>query len=201
MSLTSDAKLYNYLRIDNFFSEEELFGIWKEIDFAHDNQWFSSGDLGEQIKAGANKTLDEFVARKGFCFNDRYDISRSITYKAVSRIFSEGVTCKFAELSFACRSVLSTKNSQLLCTLYTNGDFYKAHTDMFNTTVLFWLAREPGSFKGGDLKLPEISETIKFSHNTMIMFPSQAIHSVTKVAMDPDKPKKLGRYCLSFFLN
>lgn len=188
------TRLFDYLVVENFFSEEELTLIWRDIDHAHQHNWFSADNI-----ATAKANNSEYIASKtGFFLHQFTDTEATNTYKACSKIF-DGHTYEFSKF-FSGAPVLYTTRNSVLISNYVNGGYYKKHKDKCITSVLFWLARDETKFTGGDLYFPELDEKINFGHNKMIMFPSQAIHEVTEVLMSPNESVEFGRYCITMFL-
>lgn len=192
-----NKKLFQYMLVENFFTEQELSSIWLEIDSFHDQQLFKDDQTGA---APASIPGVSNASRTGFFLEDKGINSQETNiYKSCSKIFQSDTT-KFAQLDFANYPTLDTDTSSTLLSLYVNKDYYRTHHDLATTSVLFWLCRQPKKFKGGDLFFPQLKETVEFKHNSMIMFPSQAEHGVTEVVMDPTISKKYGRYCITMFL-
>lgn len=192
----SSKKLFQYLFVENFFTESELASIWAELDVFHEQKLFDYDNTGPS-------TLNDvsLASKTGFFLQTVVPNSvDTAIHKACSKIF-QGPTNEFANLDFTNELCLETNQHSTLLSLYGDKDGYKTHSDCAVTSVLFWLCREPKKFQGGDLVFPQIKETIKFKNNSMLMFPSQAKHKVTEVTMDPNLPKKYGRYCFTMFLN
>ena len=194
----SPSKIFEYLFVENFFSDAELSDIREELENAYSSNLFGD-DVGVGLLEG--KELKSVTTKSGF-FVDDVDYSFvSKTYKAVSKLFSDGFTLKFSKLCFAAKPVLVTKKHNLLFSLYNDGGFYLPHRDHAITSVLFWFCREPQNFTGGDLYFEELGETVKFKNNSMLMFPSQALHEVTPVKIiDKNLSPLHGRFCITMFL-
>ena len=76
---------------------------------------------------------------------------------------------------------------------YTDGQYYNAHIDKAQFTLLIWFYEEPKPFTGGDLIFPDFDNyTIPCDNNTGIIFYGQMRHEVPPV-------KGEGRYTLTCF--
>ncbi len=76
---------------------------------------------------------------------------------------------------------------------YVDGQYYNAHVDMSQFTLLVWLYREPKPFTGGDLIFPDYNNyTIPCNNNTGIIFYGPLRHEVPPI-------KGTGRYTLTCF--
>ena len=75
---------------------------------------------------------------------------------------------------------------------YTHGQYYNAHCDMSQHTMLVWFNEEPKQFTGGDLIFTDYNLTIPCVNNTGIIFPGPLRHEVPPVS-------GTGRYCLTLF--
>ena len=172
--------------------------IFDELNFVN-NPYLMRGpeQTGSSYNDGRLKKQN-----KGLFLSDLFvDVNSSSIWRCSRKIFNKD-TIEYSKLHLSNTSVLSTNFSSILYSYYENADHYKSHRDSSVVTVLFWFFQEPKRFYGGDLKFDDTGEVIKVENNTMIMFPSWANHSVSEVKMnDRFLNKKLGRYCISMFLN
>ncbi len=189
----------DYIYKENFFTEEELCSIWKELEFINSPLILEDpGDTGTAVD-------DDGVPLKqnSGVFLDRLfvDYARvSSIYNCASKIF-QGSTLEYSKLSFNSTAILSTRKSSCLVSYYDHGDSYKEHHDLCVVTCLFWFYKEPKKFSGGDLFLPQFNKTFSAKNNSMLMFPSHARHLVTPVLIEEEnRGKGLGRYCVTVFL-
>ena len=79
-----------------------------------------------------------------------------------------------------------------LLSRYSNGEYYNAHTDAAQWTVLLWIFKEPKPFKGGDLIFTDYDYTIECKNNSGIIFPGPIKHEVPPIEGD-------GRYTITLF--
>jgi len=76
---------------------------------------------------------------------------------------------------------------------YIDGQYYNAHVDLSQFTLLIWLYQEPKPFTGGDLIFPDYNNyTIPCNNNTGIIFYGPLRHEVPPI-------KGSGRYTLTCF--
>jgi hypothetical protein len=189
----------HYLKVENYFSDEELELIWRELD--HLNR---PGVFLLPEETGASIDIETGMVRKqnaGVFISEIYKKPKySAVYGILGKLF-QGYTYRFATEHYSNRGVLQTEASDHLISYYENQDHYKPHRDNAVSTALHWLWKEPKKFEGGELTFTETGETIPLTNNTMIIFPSYVEHEVSPVVMAPeDCGKGFGRYCLSTFL-
>jgi Rps23 Pro-64 3,4-dihydroxylase Tpa1-like proline 4-hydroxylase len=84
-------------------------------------------------------------------------------------------------------AALTTNSSDLLLSKYENGDHYEWHRDYCHLlTVNYMLAKEPLQFEGGEFLIgswdkQEVTHTVEFKNNRLIIFPSRSFHKVAPV--------------------
>jgi hypothetical protein len=187
-----------YLLARDFFSAEELGRIWEELTFLNDPLIMLPPEKTSSAQDPDGRLLKN---NSGLFLRDFYvDPLSSPLIRFSQKIFRH-YTVEFSELYPTNRNILSTRVSNFLLSYYEDSDYYAPHSDHAETTVLFWFFREPKRFQGGDLTFDDTGEVITVENNTMIMFPSWALHSVSEVKMNEEhKNQKLGRYCFTRFL-
>jgi hypothetical protein len=186
-----------YLLVKDYFTEAELDMIWKELDHLNRPGVFdppgntgSATYEGEIIKSNSGVFIDKVYTHPKY----------SAIFQCNHKIF-DGYTAQYWDLSFYNRGILQTNASDHLISYYENSDHYKPHNDQAVATALHWLWKEPKKFEGGELTFSDTGETIPLTNNTMLLFPSYAMHEVSPVIMAPeDMGKGLGRYCISIFM-
>lgn len=189
----------HYLLEKDYFSEEELGLIWRELDHLNRPGVF---DPPENTGSALDRETQEVRKQNsGLWIHDIYKKPRfSSIFSCVHKLF-QGYTYKYSNVHYTNGAVLQTVASTHLISYYENRDHYKPHRDVAVATALHWLWKEPKKFQGGELTFTETGETIPLTNNTMIIFPSYAEHAVSPVIMEPeDMGKGLGRYCISTFL-
>lgn len=89
-----------------------------------------------------------------------------------------------------------------LISYYEHGGYYKPHNDQAYFTCLTWFYKKPKAFEGGDLHFPEYDYKIECKHNSTVLFPSQIVHAVDEISMNPSMlSNKLGRFCYTQFFS
>ena len=83
-------------------------------------------------------------------------------------------------LPFIFRGIEKTNHDVSLLGVYGKGDEYIIHNDSCTYTTIFFLS-DQHTFSGGDLIFDQMDLTIKFKKNRLIIFPSWAYHSVSRV--------------------
>ena len=185
---------FHYQHIRNFYSEEELFLIWEEIDRYHadGNKFLYAEDTGSAISGGkilkGNRGVwlyDELISN--------WDIEKITKKLNTPKILSHPSSWFFKDVQFNCDS--------LLLSYYDDGDYYLRHNDCSYVTACIWLYKEPKKFLGGEFHFPDYDIKIKCENNSCVIFPSNIYHSVSKVYLPEEyKNKGLGRYCISKFI-
>lgn len=166
----------NYLIIDDFFSEEELLLVKKEII---DLRRFSQApdrtntaiDNGRVLKNGRGVFLDGL-------YGDDRDRSDILTY--MKKVFSDEVRSflipKDASFNHLAKSSIDTT----LLNFYVGEGCYEAHYDVSVLTAL-GLFRF-GEFTGGDVLFPDFEEQIKCVDNRLILFHGCTLHATIPVS-------------------
>lgn len=84
-------------------------------------------------------------------------------------------------------SSLYTNHSEILLSKYEQGDHYDWHRDYCPLlTMNYMIAKEPLKFKGGSFLFgswedQQITHSIEFRNNRLVVFPSRVFHKVTPV--------------------
>ena len=185
-----------YLRKDNFYTNSELSLIMRELNYLTADNVILSDDI---LESGASST--EMTTKKALWFTDLYrEQHYSPTWRLADKIF-QGATGELYDLSPINRTMLDTNDYGILLSYYENDGYYKRHHDECHFTGLLWFCNQPQRFTGGDLIFNDTNEVVKFSNNTLILFPSWADHEVVPVKLDAQyENKQMGRFCISMFL-
>lgn len=135
---------------------------------------------------------------EGIFFSEIYlpkYIDASPAIRLCNEIIKECQSIKF-EPSSAFNHLYVTNGFDPLFSAYRNGDYYKAHRDVSNITMLIWVGEH--NFTGGDLHFPDFDFTVPFEPNTGLIFPSHYLHEVTKVETEQEG---YVRFAVSAFIN
>ena len=187
-----------WLVFDDWYNEEELKAVWKEIDFYSQTQ--------ELQRANKNLTVTG-VDKKGEAQANCYRIYLNSFYtkrelspilKSISKFVNPYMHKKIKTIRMG-RQFPETNRDTSFISYYEDADNFKPHFDVFQFTALIWLYKEPRDFEGGDLILHDFeNKKIELKNNRLVFFPSYYLHSVEKIIMKT-KEKFKGRYCISHF--
>ena len=84
-------------------------------------------------------------------------------------------------------TTLTVNSSDLLLSKYEDDDHYEWHRDYSHLlTINYMLAKEPLQFEGGEFLVggwdsQEVTHTVEFKNNRLVIFPSRAFHKVLPV--------------------
>jgi len=186
--------------VENFYSEDELNFIWKELEF-YQGKFLPSQFTEPALVEGTNKSKKQ---NKGLFLDQIYANKRHISNILMlnRKIFDIDFKQKLMQLSPMFRVVDNCKIDTTLLSYYEDSDYYKKHTDASAMTVLSYFFKEPKSFKGGNIRFCDFDTTIEVKNNMLIFFPGVYEHEVDTIQMkEEDLNKNLGRYCMTQFLN
>jgi Rps23 Pro-64 3,4-dihydroxylase Tpa1-like proline 4-hydroxylase len=195
MQITSNSK--QYLIVDDFFNESELYHLWNELDTLQSKKVLQPphqtagaiGDGGDIIKKNSGIFLDDY-------YENREDSSILNMY---DKYICTDIYGRFSTMSPEFKYAFYVNFDRTLLNYYENNDHYKPHTDAAILTCLYWCYKEPKAFEGGDLTLHQIGEVISIKNNRLVIFPSHNVHSVSPISMGEIGQGK-GRYSISKFL-
>lgn len=196
MQVTLCKEPFEYIIIDNTYTEEELKLIFLELDF-----WSLSNNLMGPEHTGTATWGDGTPKKKnkGVFLDDVYiNRNHSNILKLNRKIYNIQVNEPSVVLNFLKDSNYDTT----LVSYYENEMHYKSHRDASVITAITYLYKEPKLFKGGDLVLTDYGIAFEpWFNRTYIMF-GIVEHEVTEVTMkQEDCGKGLGRYCISNFIH
>jgi len=193
----------NYLIIDDWYEEDTLKKVMKELDYLSCTPMVRSEESSESARTsnGISKTKssrifpEHLYTPKGCAYSP---ILNSLE-KMQQKEFHEKVFDTFKNTETALAEVFTNTNaSSTIINYYENNDKYDEHYDVFQFTVLIWIYKEPKLFTGGDLVFPKLNKTIECKNNRMILFPSFYYHAVTPIQMKTNK-EGYGRYAITHF--
>lgn len=203
VNVVNDYPGYPFIVIDNWYTQEELDDIWKELDL------YLSTEKSKIDKAenGPVARYEDGTAKSNafrFYIDSRYPNSRenspilNCMYKQTSKEFFDIIDdCKPYMRGF------KTSNFDTsMVSYYENNSYYHAHHDTYLWTNLIWVYKEPKQFEGGDLFLDDIDVEIKLKNNRAVFFPSCFLHRVNTVKMkdgNNDFKYGKGRFCITHF--
>lgn len=199
MKIESYNDPFPYIRIFDFYSEEELKLIWEELDFILNDRI-----LNDPEKTGTATNEGVILKKNKGIFLDYLYVDRNTSnILTVNRKFFTSLPDILSKSNhWIFKNSLSDVNwDNTLISYYENSDHYKKHYDVSAYTCLTWFFKKPKKFSGGDLIFPDFNLKIEVEDNSLIFFPSIIDHEVSEVKMNPeDTGKKLGRVCMTQFM-
>ena len=190
--------------VNNFYNQQELDLIWKELDFyTAPNKLVSAENYGGVVG---------YTNAKALILDDLYrnyeSDEKGVDYRNISNIltvnrklFECGVLDTFANIH-GCVSIANKTNHDITkVRYYHNGEYYDPHTDKSTMFLAFsYFYKEPKKFVGGDLEFPKYDFKLPCTNNSMVIFPGWVEHGVRKVKIkDSDYYDGWGRYAITSF--
>lgn len=192
--------------VNNFYNQQELDLIWKELDFyTAPNKLVSAENYGGVVG---------YTNAKALILDDLYrnyeSDKKGVDYRNISNIltvnrklFECGVLDTFANIH-GCVSIANKTNHDITkVRYYHDGEYYDPHTDKSTMFLAFsYFYREPKKFVGGDLEFPKYDFKLPCTNNSMVIFPGWVEHGVRKVKIkDSDYYDGWGRYAITSFFS
>ena len=190
--------------VNNFYNQQELDLIWKELDFyTAPNKLVSAENYGGVVGYTNAKALVLDDLYRNYESNEK-----GVDYRKISNIltvnrklFECGVLDTFANIH-GCVSIANKTNHDITkVRYYHDGEYYDPHTDKSTMFLAFsYFYREPKKFVGGDLEFPKYDFKLPCTNNSMVIFPGWVEHGVRKVKIkDSDYYDGWGRYAITSF--
>ena len=189
---------FPYIIIYDFYTDEELELIWKELNFILNDHILKGPE-----KTGAAKTNGVILKNNLGVFLDSFysDRESSNILRVNRKIFKKIPEISDVSNHWFLKNFKSNQDITLI-SYYENTDYYHKHHDNSLGTCLTWFYKEPKSFEGGNLLFEDYGIEIEVKNNCLIFFPSIIPHSVSEVIMDKKYfGKFMGRICMSQFIN
>jgi hypothetical protein len=180
--------------IDNFFTDNQLSAVFKELDIL--NPHFLDPDQTGSAKNIESGTL--LKNNKGIFLDEVY---KDHTFSPICNSIVSNLSNENSNINnlwyppWISVTWKNTTNISFLVNCYSDSDYYEYHTDVSVFTLLIWLWKEPKSFDGGNLKLESYSEDIECKNNCGIIFPSGELHAVTPVKLKNSDNKRYSIAC------
>jgi Rps23 Pro-64 3,4-dihydroxylase Tpa1-like proline 4-hydroxylase len=200
MKIDIQTEPFPYIRILDFYSDEELKLIWEELEFILNDRIIT----GPEKTGTASKDGISLKKNKGVFLDNLYTDRNTSNILTINRkIFFKITKISNESNNWVFKNSLGLVNCDTtLISYYENSDHYKKHCDISAFTCLTWFYKKPKRFSGGDLSFPDFDMKIEVKDNSLILFPSGVEHEVSNVKMNPeDMGKKLGRVCMSQFMS
>jgi len=193
---------FPHVIIRNFYSNKELTGIWKELDFLTKSNKFASPanddsrpDINGRILANNfNATLDQIYSSNR---------NNSEILKINRKIFAPEIIKIFDSLSPLVGHIKYVNLDLTKIKYYETNNYYDSHYDTSRFTVLSYFFKEPKAFEGGNLYFKDYDYTLEIENNMLVFFVGCITHSSTPVIMSDGYGNfdGCGKYTMSQFLN
>ena len=190
--------------INNFYNQQELDLIWKELDFyTAPNKLLTAENYGGVVGYTNAKAIVLDDLYKNYENNEKgvnfRNISNILTVNR--KLFESGVLDTFSSLH-GCVSIANKTNHDITkVRYYHDGQYYDPHTDKSTMFLAFsYFYKEPKKFVGGDLEFTKYDFKLPCDNNSMVIFPGWVEHGVRKVKIkNSDYYDGWGRYAITSF--
>ena len=184
---------FPHLIIENFYSEDELKFIWRELDFLTSPKILMSADLNGSVEGNhLSVILDDVYRNRGI--SDILTVNR--------KAFNKEIIDAFVELNPLLAHINLVNVDLTKIKYYENYNGYKKHQDLARFTALTYFYKEPKAFEGGDLYFNDFDYTIKLKNNMFVLFVGALWHESLPVSLKQDGHiTGNGKYTMTQFLN
>lgn len=190
-----------FLTCDNWFTPEEEFMVWKELDYytnkstlKHSSQGpVATDDEGTQLASNFRIYPELIYTELGRNMSAILSGIKKLSTTELNSFIYENLT------PGPFNNYKGTNCDSTIVSYYHSGDYYKGHFDAFQFTILIWFYKEPKTFIGGDFHFTDAKISVPCIHNRMIIFPSYLNHAVTPLEFEKEKSLGYGRYTITHF--
>lgn len=185
MEIEHYTEPFPYIRIFDFYTEDELKLIWKELDFIVSNEILKGpehiGSAHDSNQEGKNYRRKG----RGVWIETLYrDKNTSNIIRLNKKLFSREMINNIKKNGSWFYKNFGFKTYCTLLGYYENSDYYEAHIDNSYSTVLTWFYKEPKRFEGGNIIFSDYNIEIEIKNNSILLFPSTIVHSVSEIKME-----------------
>lgn len=188
MKLTLCREPFEYIIVDNTYTDEEIRLIFLELDF-----WNLSGNL---LKFEHNLELKN--KNTGLVLDNVYTIRN---YSNVLKFNRKIYEMQLDKPSTIINYLKESKHDTTLISYHENEAHYTLNNDYSVLTAMTYLYKQPKAFEGGDLILSEYGYAFEPWFNRTYIMPGLVNQEVTETLMKRENcGKGLGRYCITNFI-
>jgi Rps23 Pro-64 3,4-dihydroxylase Tpa1-like proline 4-hydroxylase len=190
---------FQHIIIHDFFTDNELSSVWKEINELQDSNQLKS----EAETHSASDSSGYLKKNTGLFLHPHYnpDYSKSAILNSYKKIFDPNLVNIMSSNHWIYNYIKFSTRDHVLLSYYEDGGYYKPHVDQCSISMICNLFKEPKMFSGGDLCFDEFENyTIPLENNRALIFPSILRHSVPTITMHDNSPPRSGRYAISNFI-
>ena len=183
-----------YVVIEDFYTEDELVLIWRELEF------LAPKLLGPSETRSAHED-GVYLKHNTGIFLDNVYLNRDVSdiLKINRKLWSEEVLNYLETISPWWRLLRATNKDTTLLNYYNNNQYYKPHVDTAVISASSVLCKNENNFTGGEFVFPEYNITIPCKSNSIIIFPSVVQHGVTPIEVLDQSKESTGRYSIAQF--
>jgi hypothetical protein len=198
--VTLNTEPFPHVIIDDFYDEEELKKIFKEIDYLFPKLKVLGRNLGtafdivsgEPLSSGNSLCLDEF-------FNNKQN---SDIVQITDKVLLPELLFTIADVHPLYGHAKNLNVSNTTLKYYNHKDKYKSHMDYARFTFLSWFCKEPKAFEGGDLVFQQFNNyKIEFKNNRGVFFCGAVYHESTPLKFNKNAKEDSGKFVVTKFLN
>ena len=162
--------------IDDYFSQQELYSISKELDDLYDS---------EKLVYVSNKWSDDPQKVRSVGLDQLYEGKRteSTILNCTRKILSGGGVLLKSSSSWFFKDFECDRDRTILSS-FRDGDCWGPHKDPSIITAVCFLYDSPKTFTGGELIFPDYEVGVEPFGNRIALFPSFINHEITPVKVD-----------------
>lgn len=194
MKIIKHTKPLEYLIVEDFYSDEEVCLINREIDFL-------MGKMNPPSQTQSAKNIkEEIIKRNSAVFLDQVYADRAVSdILTINRkAFGKEIIEAMQSLHPSFFSIGTCDKDATLINYYDSNDHYKPHRDSAQYTFMTFLIPENKGYTGGDFVFTDQEITIHQKNNMLLCFSGSYKHEVTPVKLL--NKNSIGRISMTQFL-
>lgn len=195
MKITPHKQPFEFLIVDDLYTDEELRLMQREMDFLQAKMKPAKETLGAITDTGAP------IKQNSAIFLERVYADRTVSdiLRINHKTLSPEIRAAMADLHPSYAMMHSVNTYTTLLNYYANTDSYPAHSDSSRYTAVTFFPPDPLEYTGGDFEFTEFNLTVEQKPNRMVLFPGIIKHAVTPVTLN--HPDAKGRFSMAQFIN